>query len=109
SDLDLAISRFEFKFNGQEIVIKGKTKLTKFIGNNREDFKNYLEIDNGKKFYDFLRKKYKDIDKTSESFFIQFEKKFDFNKDIGSLTIYNGEWANPGTITGLIDDITYDN
>ena len=39
---DLAISRFEFKFDGQEIIIKGKTKLTKFIGNNREDFKNYL-------------------------------------------------------------------
>lgn len=106
---DLAISRFEFKFDGQEIIIKGKTKLTKFIGNNREDFKNYLEIDNGKKFYDFLKKKYKDIDKTSESFFIQFEKKFDFNKDIGSLEIYNGERANPGSFNGLIDEFTYDN
>ncbi|HNQ67825.1 MAG TPA: sensor histidine kinase [Bacteroidales bacterium] len=106
---NLAISRFEFKFDGKEIIIKGKTKLTKFIGNNREDFKNYLEIDNGKKFFDFLKKKYKDIDNASGTFFIQTEKKFDFYKDIGSLEIFNGERANPGSFNGLIDEFTYDN
>lgn len=106
---DLAISRFEFKFDGREIVIKGKTKLSKFIGNNKEDFKNYLGIDNGRKFHKFLKKKYKNIDKTSGIFFIQFEKKFDFNKDIGGLEIYNGERANPGSFNGRIDEFTYDN
>jgi signal transduction histidine kinase len=106
---DFAISRFEFDFDGKTLEIKGKTKLTKFIGNNRDDFKNYLEVDNGKKFYEFLQKKYSDINKTSTPFFIVFEKKFDFNKDIGSLEIFNGERANPGSFNGIIDEFTYDN
>lgn len=106
---DFAISRFEFDFNGKILEIKGKTKLTKFIGNNRDDFKNYLEVDNGKKFYEFLQKKYSDISKTSTPFFIEFEKKFDFNKDIGSLEIFDGERANPGSFNGIIDEFTYDN
>ena len=65
------------------LQFKGKTKLSKFIGNNQEDFKNFLEIDNGRKFYDYLSKKQPDIEKCDNSFFIKFEKKFDFKKDIG--------------------------
>ncbi|QHC83721.1 hypothetical protein AS589_02430 [Empedobacter brevis] len=106
---DFAISRFEFDFNGKILEIKGKTKLTKFIGNNRDDFNNYLEIDSGKKFYDFLQKKYSDIKKTPTPFFIEFEKKFDFNRDIGGLEVFDGERANPGAFNGIIDEFTYDN
>lgn len=106
---DFAISHFEFDFNGKILEIKGETKLAKFIGNNRDDFKIYLEIDNGKKFYEFLYKKFEDIDKASGSFFIKFNKRFDFNQDIGSLEIYNGERANPGSFNGVIDEFTYDN
>lgn len=106
---DLAISRFEFKFDGSTINIKGKTRLSKFIGNKKEDFENYLEMDNGGKFFNFLSKRHKDIVKSSDSFFIKFEKIFDFNKDLGSLEIYNGERANPGAFNGIIDEFTYDN
>jgi len=106
---DLAISRFEFAFDGNALMIKGVTKLNKFIGNNREDFNNYLEVDNGKKFYDFLQQKFKDINKASDKFFIKFEKRFDFNIDISGLEIYDGERANPGPFTGVIDEFTYDN
>lgn len=106
---DFAISRFEFDFNGKILEIKGKTKLTKFIGNSRDDFNNYLEIDSGKKFYDFLQKKYSDIKKTPTPFFIEFEKKFDFNRDIGGLEVFDGERANPGAFKGIIDEFTYDN
>jgi len=106
---DFAISRFEFDFNGKTLEIKGETKLAKFIGNNRDDFKSYLEIDNGKKFYEFLHGKFEDIKKASGPFFIKFNKIFDFNQDIGSLEIYNGERANPGSFNGVIDEFTYDN
>lgn len=106
---NFAISRFEFDFDGEILKINGKTRLTKFIGNNRDDFKNYLEVDNGKKFYDFLQKKHSDIAKTSPPFFIEFEKRFDFNKDIGSLEIFDGKRANPGSFKGIIDEFTYDN
>ncbi len=106
---DLAISHFTFEFNGSTIKIKGKTKLSKFIGNRKEEFKNYLEIDNGKKFYEFLVKKHTDIKRSSEPFFIEFERIFDFNKDLGSLEIFDGERANPGPFNGIIDEFTYDN
>lgn len=106
---DLAISHFVFEFNGSTINIKGKTKLSKFIGNKKDDFENYLEVDNGKKFFEFLVNKHDDITKSSDSFFIKFERMFDFNKDIGSLEIYNGERANPGAFNGIIDEFTYDN
>jgi signal transduction histidine kinase len=105
---DLAISRFEFDFDGKELAIKGKTKLTKFIGNKKGEFKEYLEIDNGNKFYDFLSKKHEDISKSSDGFFIEFEKKFAFNEDIGGLEIYDGERANPGAFSGVIDEFSYD-
>lgn len=106
---DLAISRFEFDFNGKTLKINGKTKLSKFTGNNKGDFQSYLEIDNGKKFYDFLQNKFKDIYKSSDPFFIKFEKVFDFNKDIGGLEIFAGERANPGSFKGIIDEFSYDN
>lgn len=106
---DLAISRFNFNFDGSNISIQGKTKLSKFIGNNLEDYKNFLEIDNGKKFYDYLSSKQNSIVKCDDSFFIKFEKKFDLKKDIGGLEIFDGERANPGSFCGIIDEFTYDN
>ncbi|MEQ8626758.1 ATP-binding protein [Ekhidna sp.] len=107
---DLAISRFEFDFNGKTITLSGKTKLTKFIGNNREDYHNYVEVDNGKKFFEFLEKKHKDLKFLSDkNFFLGFERKFEFDKDIGGLEVYNGERANPGAFLGRIDEFTYDN
>jgi len=107
---DIAISRFDFNFDGKVINLSGKTKLSKFIGNNREDFHNYVEIDNGKKFFEFLKKKYKDLKFLSDkNFFLGFERRFEFDKDIGGLEIYEGERANPGAFTGKIDEFTYDN
>jgi signal transduction histidine kinase len=106
---DLAISRFEFSFDGSIILLSGRTKLTKFIGNNREDYNNYVQIDNGKKFLSFLKLKNKDLLHGKDGFFLRFEKKFLFNKDIGSLEIYDGERANPGSFNGKIDEFTYDN
>ena len=107
---DIAISRFDFSFDGKVIKLSGKTKLTKFIGNNREDYQNYVEVDNGKKFFEFLKKKHKDLKFLSDgALFLGFEKKFDFEKDIGGLEIYNGKRANPGAFTGKIDEFTYDN
>lgn len=107
---DIAISRFDFIFDGKTIYLSGKTKLTKFIGNNRENYHNYVEVDNGKKFFEFLKKKYKDLKfLLDKEFFLGFERKFDFDKDIGGLEINDGKRANPGAFTGKIDEFTYDN
>ncbi|MFC4212435.1 ATP-binding protein [Pedobacter lithocola] len=106
---DLAISRFEFEFDGSIISLRGKTKLSKFIGNSRDDFNAYLEIDNGKKFFSFLKDKYSDIEFAYDGFFVSFQRKFDFHKDIGGIEVYEGEKASPGPFKGQIDEFTYDN
>ena len=107
---ELAISHFKFDFDGSSIKLKGKTKLTKFIGNNRDDFHSYIATDEGKKFFSFLKKKYKNLQLLSDKdFFIGFEREFDFDKDIGGLEVYDGERANPGPFIGQIDEFTYDN
>lgn len=105
---DLAISHFDFQFDGRFLCIKGLTKLSKFIGNKKEDYYNYLEIDNGNKFYEFLSNTEKGIKRAENPFYLSFEKKFDFN-DIGGLEVYEGQKANPGEFFGIIDEFTYDN
>lgn len=109
---DLALSKFEFYFDGTDLTIKGYTKLEKFIGNKREDFLNYLQNDQGNKFFNFLKgnKKYSYINKSdNKNFYLEFNKKYSSYNDIPNLEIINGEKANPGKFNGLIHEFTYDN
>ena len=106
---ELAISHFNFGFDGRKITIEGKTKLSKFVGNKKDEYEVFLESDNGKKFLEFLKKKQPDIKNATENFFIQFKKQFDFNKDIGGIEICDGERANPGAFSGVIEEYSYDN
>lgn len=109
---DLAISRFEFFFDGEIIQLFGKTRLSKFIGNSissRDDYENYLQADEGKKFFNFLKNKNQDINESTIPYFIEFKKKFEFNQDIGGLEVFNGVRANPGKFYGKIDEFNFDN
>ncbi|AXG72434.1 wide host range VirA protein [Kordia sp. SMS9] len=105
-----AISKFEFSFNERKIQIKGKTRLSKFIGNKKADFEDFLQSDNGKKFYSFLNdKKYNDIILSNhKNFFIELNNVFTID-EIPGLEIFNGEIANPGAFKGIIDEFSYDN
>lgn len=106
---DLAISHFDFDFDGKKIIIEGKSKLSKFVGNKKDEYEIFLESDKGKKFFDFLKKKHPDIKNAEGNFFIEFKKQFDFNKDIGGIEVYDGERANPGAFSGVIEEYSYDN
>lgn len=109
---DLALSKFVFNFDGENLIIKGHTKLEKFIGNRKEDYINYLLNDQGNKFLKFLKenKKYNFIDKSDNThFYLEFNKKYSSYNDISNLEIINGEKANPGKFKGIIHEFTYDN
>lgn len=109
---ELAISKFYFTFDDACLTITGKTKLEKFIGQKSDEYRHYLLPDRGKKFLKFLKskEKYSDIKALeTTTHFIGFEKKFDFNKDIPGLESYDGEWANPGSFFGKIDEFSLDN
>jgi len=101
---DLAISRFGFTFDGKALIISGKTKLAKFIGKNPDDFRSFIEPDSGKKFHEYLKIKQSDlIFHPLEHFYLGFEKTFSLD-EIGGLEILDGEWANPGSFFGKIDE-----
>lgn len=123
---DLAISRFEFYFesnneNEYELVITGKTKLTKFRGNKSEsweDYSTYLQPDKGKKFGEFIVNKYQHIHLSSTNeYFLEFKQIFSFDKDITDLekieTFVDNEkkivLANPGGFEGKIDEYSFSN
>lgn len=106
---DLAISNFSFSFEGNNLIISGKTRLTKFLGNDRESkdaYHNFVDVDNGKKLYEYLKTKINDLEQAENPYFINFEKKFEIDKDI-SLEILNGEKAYPGPFTGIINEFSY--
>jgi len=114
---DIAISRFQFEFDEENLIIKGKSKLSKFRGNKKDEYFQFLESDNGKKFSEFLKKKLPEIKIVSnENYFIEFQQKFSFQKDIPSLetvivTEDNKEKlikANPGSFSGIIDEYNFD-
>ncbi|PWW30919.1 sensor histidine kinase [Chryseobacterium sp. AG844] len=117
---DLAISRFTFEFDGEFLSIKGKTKLSKFKGNTlerKDDFNNFMILDNGKKFSEYLLSKYDDIVLSDEEkYYLKIEHCYSFKTDIPKLdTIIelddNEEKivkANPGKFEGLIDEFNFD-
>lgn len=107
---DLAISKFEFSFDRKKVNITGKTKLTKFIGNKKDDFESFLQSDNGKKFYEYLNENdYDDIKLSKDKkFFLELDNEFTLD-DISGLEVFDGEVANPGSFEGVIDEFSFDN
>lgn len=106
---DLAISTFDFSIKNNILTISGKTRLAKFLGNDvdsKSAYHNFVEVDNGKKLYDYLQNKISDLKKSDNPYFINFERKFDLDIDI-KLEIFDGEKANPGEFSGTINEFSY--
>jgi len=106
---DLAISNFTFTIKKNILTISGKSRLAKFLGNDidsKEAYHNFVEVDNGKKLYEYFQSKISDLQKSENPYFINFERKFDIDKDI-VLEIANGEKANPGEFSGTINEFSY--
>src|SRR5690606_11872388 len=106
---DLAISNFTFNIKDNILTVSGKTRLVKFLGNDietKENYHNFVASDNGRKLYEYLQNKISDLKKSENPYFINFERKFDIDKDI-KLEIANGEKANPGEFFGIINEFSY--
>lgn len=81
----LAMSSFKLSVKEKKLIITGKTKLRKFLGNKQEEYNTFLDSDNGKKFFAFLNKEDKNIVKGKDNYFLSFKKTFILEKDIGGL------------------------
>ena len=107
--LDVALASYQFNFNGNILTVSGVLKAPKLIGNSpdtRENYRIYIEPDNGEKFVNYFFDKVNDsayfIPKTGG--IIAFKKEFSLLNDIAGLNILEGQICNPGAFYGCIYD-----
>lgn len=111
SILSLCQSSYEFSFDGKFLNVSGVIKPTKLgSGNNRtvlENYKAFIEKDDGNKFAEFFfttKKKDKSYFAPKENGFIAFSKSFSFQNDMAGLASLEGRKCNPGAFSGKIYD-----
>lgn len=105
---DVALARFSFRFDGTQLVVDGKVKLTKLRGNDSESFEQLLAPDLGADFFAFLTHPQNSFNipgikfLNENSWFISIEK----NLNVKSLKLETalGQVANPGSFKGEIDE-----
>ena len=102
--------RYRIDFDGKVLHVKGKARLAYFwpdTGEERENFRRFVELDEGKQFTEFLlasqQAKLYNLQKSSENgWFLEYEFSRPF-KDLDSLELVKGEPANPGSFYAEID------
>lgn len=126
-----AISQYKLSFDGQKLVITGRIKQSKLIGNSNSDkelYQKLISTDKGRNFYSFLtdNKDNKDYLSTSTSseenkdfskikydgdngILFTFERNYDFIKDLAKysaldITTNTLKPANPGSFYGELDE-----
>lgn len=107
---DIALAKYDFEFDGNKIVIKGKIRPEKLIGNRKDDYFAFIASDNGQKFGEYLLKNNSDksVKLRNDKYLLEFEKEFDINFDLPGLEVENGCKVNPGPFLGEINEFTYD-
>ncbi len=107
---ELALTKYEFSFDGKELKISGKVKPLKLLGNKKEEYHAFIAPDNGKKFCDYFFEKNSDatIWRGEGKYLLEFERKYNFYFDLDHLVSVDGGKANPGTFFGEFYEFSYD-
>lgn len=111
SDLiNVSLANYSFKFDGTYLEVSGNIKAPKLFGNNpdsRDNYRIYIEPDNGEKFAEYFLLKRKD--KTSfipmNEGIIAFKKNISL-LEIPDLKILDGKICDPGCFHGNIYDFS---
>lgn len=107
---ELALTKYEFCFDGTDLTIKGKIKPLKLMGNRKDEYNTFVAPDNGKKFCDYFFEKNTDatISRGRGEYLLEFERKYNFYFDISRLVSVDGSKANPGKFFGEFNEFSYD-
>lgn len=112
--INVSLANYSFTFDGKVLEISGTIKAPKLIGNNAEskdNYRVYIESDNGKKFANyFLAKK---NDSTcfipTDGGILAFKKRLSILSDVPGLKILDGKKCDPGSFHGNIYDFSLNN
>ena len=112
--INVSLTNYPFTFDGKVLEISGTIKAPKLIGNNAEskdNYRVYIESDNGKKFANyFLAKK---NDSTcfipTDGGILAFKKRLSILSDVPGLKILDGKKCDPGSFHGNIYDFSLNN
>lgn len=111
---DLAQSTHRFIFDGKQINIEGKYKLTTLRGDDDvQIYRKAVGNDQGKDFFEFLQnsKRGKSIDgleyRNESNWFISYKKTIEVS-ELGGINRIKNNLANPGPFNGIIEQFSYD-
>lgn len=111
---DVALSTHEFVFDGDALHIEGRIKLTVLESNTqkkREEYRQLVGSDLGRRFFAFLKDKGKAIPGLTfldgPEWFVSYSLRLDL-RSLGPET-RDGQIVNPGPFMGEIDQFAYEN
>ncbi len=109
--IEVSIATYSFKFDGNVLEISGTIKAPKLIGNNvesRDNYRIYIESDNGKKFANYFLSKKNDSTcfLPTNGGILAFRKRLSLLSDIPGLKILDGRKCDPGSFHGNIYDFS---
>lgn len=108
---EIALAKFEFEFDGNQLSITGRIKQEKLIGNKKDDYFAFIAPDNGKKFNNYFFSKFnsQDIKQGKDNYLLEFHRVFNINfGEIAGLEFDEGQVVSPGAFSGEINDFSYD-
>lgn len=107
---ELALTKYDFCFDGTDFIIKGRIKPLKLMGNKKDEYNAFIAPDKGKKFCDYFFGKNTDttIKRGQGKYLLEFERKYNFHFDISRLVSVDGAKANPGKFFGEFNEFSYD-
>lgn len=112
--INVSLANYSFTFDGKVLEISGTIKAPKLIGNNAEskdNYRVYIESDNGKKFANYFLAKKNDstcfIPK--DGGILAFKKRLSILSDVPGLKILDGKKCDPGSFHGNIYDFSLNN
>ena len=112
--INVSLANYSFTFDGNVLEISGTIKAPKLIGNNAEtkdNYRVYIESDNGKKFANYFLSKKNDSTCfiPTDGGFLAFKKRLSILSEIPGLKILDGKKCDPGSFHGNIYDFSLNN
>lgn len=112
--INVSLANYSFTFDGKVLEISGTIKAPKLIGNNAEskdNYRVYIESDNGKKFANYFLAKKNDSTCfiSTDGGILAFKKRLSILSDVPGLKILDGKKCDPGSFHGNIYDFSLNN
>lgn len=103
---DIAVSNADFEYKNHEVSLNISIDIHKLIGNRYEDYAKYILLDQGKRFLDFFFQSKKSSNFSPSGRWLSYKQHFRL-EDLRSISIFEGDLADPGNFSGKIMEYSF--